>query len=276
MFMADAAGETVPARAMEGRTLEIAVHFNARRALTPNVVAWLEGSDRRLKDEYVVIGSHQDHLAPREGRVLPGADDNGSGTVGMLSLARAFVAQRPRRSVIFVWHSAEERGLIGAYYFVQHCPVPVGKISANLNLDMISRNDPDMIYLIGSNKLSTGLDAAIRAANERSARLKLDFTYESPLHPDRFFFRSDQLPYIRYGIPGVWFFSGTTPDYHQATDTVERCDFVKMEKVTKLVYLTAMDIGNRPGLLPLDLNPKITKRGPENMKYDWRRPPADK
>ncbi len=127
-----------------------------------------------------------------------------------------------------------------------------------------------MIYLIGSNKLSTGLDAAIHAANAKSSRLKLDYTYESPLHPDRFFFRSDQLPYIRYGIPGVWFFSGTTPDYHQATDTVDRCDFAKMEKVTKLVYLTAMDIGNRPGLLELDVNPQITERGAGNMKYDWR------
>ncbi len=190
----------------------------------------------------------------------------------MLSLARAFIEERPRRSVIFVWHTAEERGLIGAYHFVQHCPVPVEKISANLNLDMIARNDPGMIYLIGSKALSTGLDAAIHAANDRSVRLRLDYTYESPLHSDRFFFRSDQLPYIRYGIPGVWFFAGTTPDYHQPNDIVGRCDFAKMEKVTKLVYLTAMDIGNRPGLLELDVNPEVSRRGPGNMKYDWRRP----
>jgi Peptidase family M28 len=272
MFAAAASGKGVPARALDGRTLEVAIYYNVRRSRTPNVVAWLEGTDRNLRGEYVVIGSHQDHLAPRDGRVLPGADDNGSGTVGMLALAKAFVAQRPKRSIIFVWHSAEENGLMGAYYFVQHCPVPAEKISANLNLDMISRNDPNMIYLIGSNKLSTGLDAAIRAANARSVRLQLDYAYESPLHPDRFFFRSDQLPYIRYGIPGVWFFCGTTPDYHQATDTVERCDFTKMEKVTKLVYLTAMDIGNRPRLLDLDVNPRITERGAGNMKYDWRNP----
>ena len=276
MFASAASGKAVPARTLDGKTLEIAIYYDTRRSRTPNVVAWLEGTDRDLRGEYVVIGSHQDHLAPREGRVLPGADDNGSGTVGMLSLAKAFTAQRPKRSIIFVWHTAEENGLMGAYYFVQHCPVPVEKISANLNLDMISRNAPDMIYLIGSNKLSTGLDAAIHAANARSSRLKLDYTYESPLHPDRFFFRSDQLPYMRYGIPGVWFFSGTTPDYHQATDTVDRCDFAKMEKVTKLVYLTAMDIGNRPGLLELDVNPAVTRRGPGNMKYDWRKPEAGK
>jgi len=276
MFTSAASGKAVPARVLAGRTLEIVIHYNTSRCRTPNVVGWLEGADRKLRDEYIVIGSHQDHLPPREGRVLPGADDNGSGTVAMLALARAFVEERPKRSVIFVWHTAEEEGLIGAYYFVEHCPVPVEKISADLNLDMISRNDPDMIYLIGSNKLSTGLDAAIRAANGRSFRLKLDYTYESPLHPDRFFFRSDQLPYIRYGIPGVWFFCGTTPDYHQATDLIERCDLAKMEKVTKLVYLTAMDIGNRPRLLELDVNPAVTRRGAGNMKYDWRESPPGK
>ncbi len=276
MFVSAASGKAIPARALTGRTLEIAIHYNTSRSRTPNVVGWIAGADPKLRDEYIVIGSHQDHLPPREGHVLPGADDNGSGTVAMLALARAFVEERPKRSVIFVWHTAEEEGLIGAYYFVEHCPVPVEKISADLNLDMVSRNDPDMIYLIGSNKLSTGLDAAIHAANDRSFRLRLDYTYESPLHPDRFFFRSDQLPYIRYGIPGVWFFSGTTPDYHQETDLIERCDFTKMEKVAKLVYLTAMDIGNRPGLLQLDVNPEVTQRGAGNMKYDWRKAPAEK
>jgi hypothetical protein len=275
MFEAAASGRQVPARALDDRTLEISLEYDSVRSQTPNVVAWVEGTDPRLRGEYVVIGAHQDHLPPREGHIFPGADDNGSGSVAMLSLARAFVAQRPRRSVIFVWHTAEERGLIGAYYFVEHCPVPVEKISADLNLDMISRNDPGMIYLIGSNKLSTELDGAIRAANSRSSRLRLDATYESPLHPDRFFFRSDQLPYIRYGIPGVWFFCGTTADYHQETDLVERCDFVKMERVAKLVYLAAMDIGNRPRLLKLDVNPRVTRRGPENMKFDWRNPPPE-
>jgi len=276
MFAAGAAGKTVPARVPDDRRLEIALYYDSRRSRTPNVVAWLEGSDAALKKEYVVVSSHIDHLDPNEGHIYPGADDNGSATVAMLSLAKAFVAERPRRSIIFVWHTAEERGLIGAYYFIEHCPVPVDKISADLNMDMIARNDPGMIYLIGSNKLSKGLDAAIHAANDRSARMKLDYTYESPLHPDRFFFRSDQLPYMRYGIPGVWFFTGTHADYHQPTDVVERCDFAKMERVAKLVYLTAMDIGNQPRLLALDVNPAVTRRGPENMKYDWRIPPAEK
>jgi hypothetical protein len=276
MFAAAAAGKAVPTGPLDDRKLEISLYYNTLRSRTPNVVAWIEGTDSKLRGEYVVIGSHQDHLPSREGHVFPGADDNGSGAVAMLSLAKAFVAQRPKRSVIFVWHTAEERGLIGAYYFVEHCPVPVEKISADLNLDMISRNNTGMIYLIGSNKLSTELDGTIHAANDRSSRLKLDYTYESPAHPDRFFFRSDQLPYIRYGIPGVWFFCGTTPDYHQETDRVERCDFVKMERVAKLVYLSAMDIGNRPGLLKLDVNPEITRRGAQNMKFNWQNPPPGK
>jgi hypothetical protein len=131
-----------------------------------------------------------------------------------------------------------------------------------------------MIYLIGSNKLSSELDAAIHAADDRSVRMKLDYTFESPTHPDQFFFRSDQYPYIRYGIPGVWFFCGTTPDYHTDGDTFERMDLAKAEKVAKLVYLTCWDIGNKPALLKLDLNPEITVRGRAAMKINWRNPPA--
>ena len=278
MFRSAKAGTAVPAHDLEGRTLEIGLYFETRRTATPNVVAWLEGRDPVLRKEYVVLGAHHDHLSPRDGRVLPGADDNGSGSVALLSLAKALVVERPKRSVIFVWHTAEEDGLVGAYYFVQHCPVPVDKISANLNLDMISRNDPGMIYLIGSNKISSELDSSIHAANDRSVRMKLDYTFEDPRHTQRFFFRSDQFPYIRYGIPGVWFFSGTTADYHQPTDTVERADLAKAEKVTRLVYLVCLDIGNKPALLKLDLDPAITTRGAHNMRIDWRNlpPKADK
>jgi len=273
LFESIGRGQTAAPKAIEGKSVDIALGFDRRRDSTPNVVAFLEGSDSRLKDEYVVIGSHHDHLPPREGRIFPGADDNASGAVAMLELGKALMVERPRRSVIFVWHTAEEKGLIGAYYFVQHCPVPVEKISANLNFDMITRNDPNGIYLIGSNKLSTELDKSIHEMSDRYAHLKLDYTYEDPGHPDQFFFRSDQYPYIRYGIPGVWFFCGTTEDYHQEGDVEEKCDYGKMERVTKLVYATAVDIGNKPGLLKLDINPEITLRGKPNMKVVWRRPP---
>jgi hypothetical protein len=271
-FRAIAANQPVAPRALPDRSVDIAVLFERGKRTTPNVVAYLPGSDPVLKDEYVVIGSHHDHLNAREGRIFPGADDNGSGSVAMLTLAKAMMVERPKRSVIFVWHTAEERGLVGAYYFVQHCPVPVERITANLNLDMITRNDPNGIYLIGSNKISSELDKAFKDVNASSVKLTLDYKYEDPGEPNRFFFRSDHYPYMRYGIPGVWVFCGTTPDYHTERDVEERVDYAKMEKVTRLTYLVAMDIGNRPALLALDVHPEIKTRGAHNMKVVWQRP----
>ena len=264
-------GERVPAKVFRGRRLEVSIASSTRAAKTFNVVAYLEGSDPSRRGEYLTVSSHHDHNPNREGRVFPGADDNISGVAAMFELAEAFILSRPQRSIIFVWNTAEERGLIGSYYFVQHCPVPVEKISANLDLDMISRNDPNGIYLIGSNQLSSELDASIQAVNKAPGPgLTLDYTYESPGHPDRFFFRSDQYPYIRYGIPAVWFFCGTTEDYHTEGDTEAKVDYAKMEKVAKLAYLTAMDIAGKPALLKLDLRPEVKARGPENMKVAWQ------
>jgi hypothetical protein len=264
-------GEPVAARRLAGRRLEIEIGASIRIEKTHNVVAALGGADPVLREEYLTISSHYDHNPVREGRIYPGSDDNISGVVGMFEIAEALKVSKPRRSVIFIWNTAEERGLIGSHFFVQHCPVPVEKISANLNLDMISRNDTNHIYLIGSNKLSSGLDASIRAMNEPPGpRLTLDYEYEDPAHPDRFFFRSDQYPYIRYGIPAVWFFCGTTEDYHQEGDIEAKADYAKMEKVSELIYLVAKDIADKPELLALDLHPEIKTRGPENMKIAWR------
>jgi hypothetical protein len=273
LFDAAAGNAAIAPRLLPRRSLDISVAFEQRTVSTPNVVAFLPGGDPKLKDEYVVIGSHHDHNPVREGRIFPGADDNASGSVAMLSIAKAMMVERPKRSVIFVWHTAEERGLVGAYYFVQHSPVPVEKISANLNLDMITRNDPNGIYLIGTTKLSTELDRSFRDANA-SIKLNFDYRYDDPAEPNRFFFRSDQYPYIRYGIPGVWVFCGTTPDYHQETDVEEKADYGKMEKVTRLTYLVAMDIGSKPGLLKLDVHPEVKTRGKENMRIVWQRPLA--
>ena len=273
MFDALAQQKPVPPKAIAGVSVEVAVFLNVRTAKTLNVVAYLPGRDAKLKEEYVTISSHHDHLPMREGRVFPGADDNDSGCVAMFEIAKALMIERPKRSVIFIWNTAEEKGLVGSYYFVQHCPVPVEKISANLNLDMVSRNDPNSLFIVGSNKLSTEFDKSIQDMNARTVGFKLDYKYEDPGESSRFFFRSDQYPYIRYGIPGVWLFSGTTPDYHQETDLEERIDYKKMEKVTKLTYAVAIDLGNKPALCKLDVNPDITTRGKHNMKIVWQRPP---
>jgi hypothetical protein len=264
-------GKPVAARKLPGRKLEIEIGAATRPDRSFNVVGLLEGTDPVLRDEYLTICSHHDHNPVREGRVFPGSDDNISGAVGMFEIAEALMLSRPKRSVIFVWNTAEEKGLVGSYYFVQHCPVPVEKISANLDLDMISRNAGDQIYLIGSNKLSSELDASIHAMNAKPGPgLALDYKYEAPGHPDRFFFRSDQYPYIRYGIPAVWFFCGTTEDYHTEGDIEAKVDYAKMEKVSELVYRVAMDIGSKPALLALDLRPEVKTRGPENMKVEWK------
>ena len=264
-----ARGESLPPTPVEGRSLAAEISLDTRSTSSSNVIGWIEGSDRKLRDEYITITGHQDHLPRRDGRVLPGADDNGSGAVAMLELIEALVIERPKRSVIFVWSTAEERGLVGAFHFVQHCPVPVEMISANLNLDMISRNDRGMIYFVGSKALSTELDRILRAANERSSRLRIDDSFQSAGHPDHFFFRSDQYPHIQYGIPGVWIFCGTTPDYHTPLDAIDRVDYAKMEKVTKFAYVACLDIGNAPALLKLDVRPDVTTRGAHNMTVDW-------
>ena len=270
MFAALREGKQVPWRELDNRRMDISIVTQQRRDKTYNVVAWLEGTDERLKEEYVLFGSHHDHIGAREGKIFNGADDNGSGTVAMLELAQALQIAKPKRSVIFVWHTAEEKGLWGSRFFVEHSPVPVEKMSAELNMDMICRNDPDHLYIIGSNKLSSELDGIIHAVNDKYIRMSLDYKYEDPQHPDNFFFRSDQYPYIQYGIPAVWYFCGTTEDYHQETDTIDRVDFTKMEKVTRFVYLTAMVIGNKPEMLKLNIHPDITLRGEHNLKIQWR------
>jgi len=273
MFDAAVQQNVLAPKALPSASVEIAVFFNVRTTKTLNVVAYLPGSDAKLKDEYVTVSSHHDHVPMREGRIFPGADDNISGGVAMFAIAKAMMVERPKRSVIFVWNTAEEKGLIGSYYFVQHCPVPAEKISANLNLDMVSRNDPNSLYLIGSNKLSTEFDKSLQEMNAKYVGFKLDYKYEDPGEPSQFFFRSDQYPYIRYGIPGVWLFSGTTEDYHQETDLVERVDYQKLLKTTKLAYAAAVDIGNKAALCKLDVRPEVTTRGKHNMKVAWRRPP---
>lgn len=270
MFAAIRRGEQIPGRKIQRKKIEISLKTGKGRDTTYNVVGWLEGTDERLKQEYVLFGSHHDHIGAREGRIFNGADDNGSGSVAMLEIAQALQIARPKRSTLFVWHTAEEKGLWGSRYFVENSPVPVEKMSAELNMDMICRNDPDHLYIVGSNKLSSELDAIINAVNDKYIRLTLDYKYEDPRHPDNFFFRSDQYPYIQHGIPSVWFFCGTTEDYHQETDTIDRVDFAKMAKIARFVYLTAMRIGNLPGMLKLDIHPEITSRGEHNLKIRWR------
>jgi Zn-dependent M28 family amino/carboxypeptidase len=267
MFASIAGGRRVPGNVVDKR-IELSVVTERRSVSSPNVLAVLEGSDPTLKNEYIVIGAHHDHLGMRNGRPLNGADDDGSGTVAMLEIAQALSLNKPKRSVILAWFTGEEKGLLGSHYFVNNCPVPLDKISANLNLDMISRNDPNSLYLIASNNLSTELDQAILGMNDKHFKMKFDYEYNDRTHQARFYYRSDHYPFIRVGIPAVWLFCGTTPDYHQLTDTIDRVDFAKMEKVTRLTYLVTLQIGNKPELLKLDANPEVKTRGKHNTSVE--------
>ena len=262
-------GQQVPGKSLTKMRIELRIEVETRPEITRSVLGLVEGSDPDLKHEYIVVCAHHDHLGVRNGEVMAGADDNGSGTVALIEIAQALLADRPKRSVIIAWFTGEERGYMGSQYFVNNCPVPIEKISACLNMDMLSRNDPGSLYLVASDLLSSELDGAIHKVN-KEYQINFDFSYiySNRTHPQRVYYRSDQYPHIRFGIPSVWFFCGFTPDYHTPRDVLEFVDYKKMLKATKLVYLTAYEIGNKKELLKLDVNPDVTSRGEHNLSVE--------
>ena len=237
-----------------------------RRANSYNVVGLLEGSDPALRAETIVFSGHFDHDGMGPAGIYHGADDNGSGTVGVVALAHAFAANpvKPRRSLLFIVFAAEERGLLGSYYYVSHPLRPLATTRAQINFDMIGRNetaDPRVITQISpdtSNQLGligTHYSPDYRETVERQNRIVgLDLTYKWDL--DAFngvLFRSDQYPFLLHDIPAVWWFTGFHPDYHQVTDTVEKINFEKMAKILKLAYLSGFEFAdqqNSPRLEP--------------------------
>lgn len=266
MFSKAEQGLQVPSFEVPGTTVRLDVEVETFKSTSRNVVAQVEGSDPVLKNEYVVVSGHHDARGIDDGSIIAGADDNGSACVALMEIGKALLAERPKRSVILAWFTGEEQGLNGSHYFINNCPVPVEKISVCLNMDMISRNDPDSLYLVGSDLLSSELDASINRMNKRAGlNFSFNYLYSNLMHPQRVYFRSDQYPFVRFGIPSVWFFSGFTYDYHTAADVPERCDFNKLFRTTKLVYLTAYDIGNMKSLVKLDVNPAVTSRGRHNL-----------
>jgi hypothetical protein len=267
MFEMIRRGQQVPAEDLPEMNIRLDVDVDFYRSASRNVVALVEGSDPVLKNEYIVISGHHDARGIDDGEIIPGADDNGTATVALMEIAQALMTERPKRSVVLAWFSGEEQGMNGSQYFINNCPIPVEKISACLNMDMIGRNDPDSLFLVGSDLLSKGLDASIKRVNRNQGiNFRFDYRYSDPSHPQRVYFRSDHYPFIRFGIPGVWFFSGFTPDYHTPRDLPESVDYNKFFKITRLVYLTAFDIGNMKELLKLDVNPAVTTRGVHNVR----------
>jgi hypothetical protein len=254
-----------------------AVVAERRQANSYNVAGLLEGSDPALKAETIVFSGHFDHDGIAPNGIFHGADDNGSGTVGVVELARAFAMNpvKPRRSLLFIVFAAEERGLLGSYYYVAHPLRPLDTTRAEINFDMIGRNEaptgrggtpqseisPDTsneLGLIGTH-YSPDYRAVVERANQ-TVGLKLNYKWDLD-STQQVLFRSDQYPFLLHDIPAVWWFTGFHPDYHQITDTVEKINFEKMTKVLKLAYLSGFEFADSP--TPPKLEPKAKARGAE-------------
>ncbi len=240
---------------------------DVRRGQSANVVGLLEGSDPALRSETVILSAHYDHMGVRNGNLYPGANDNASGTVAVMELARIFARQatRPRRSVLFIVFGSEEEGLLGSYYYVAHPLRPLATTRAELNLDMIARDEAHIpqsegvveikadthneINLVGV-FYSADLRAAIERANRR-VELELSTKFDRD-HDLNALFRCDHFPFLLHDVPSVWFFGGWHPGYHEPSDTVDRLNFGKLEKVTRLAFWTARAIADEaatPGFL---------------------------
>lgn len=229
-----------------------------------NVIGYVEGTDK--KDEYVFLTGHYDHLGKRGDVIYYGADDDGSGTVTVIEMAEAFAKAKqdghgPRRTVVFMTVSGEEKGLWGSEYYSDHPVFPLEKTTVDLNTDMIGRIDPNRnygdstnyIYVIGNDKLSTDLDPISKAVNEKFTKLELDYKFNDPKDPERIYYRSDHYNFARKGVPIIFFFDGIHKDYHKPSDTVDKINFDIMEKRARFIFLTAWEMANRNEMLKRDI-----------------------
>lgn len=266
------------------KTVNITVAVKPDHPTTQNVVAIWEGSDPILKNEYVAVGAHYDHIgvagsgqcqALNGDTICNGADDDGSGTTAVLSMAEAIshAKLRPKRSVLFVWHCGEEKGLWGSRYFTAYPTVPLDHVVTQLNIDMIGRSKkegdtnrsnatltgPNQIYVIGSTMMSTELGNLSQTVNKSYLNLQYDLRYDDPNDTNRFFFRSDHYNYAQKGIPIIFFFDGVHEDYHRPGDEPQKIDYVKMEKVARTIYMTLWEVANLPA------RPKVDKPLPAQL-----------
>jgi hypothetical protein len=287
-------GETLPPLALKNVRLTFNLDADyrvIRTQYTRNVVGIVEGSDPKLKDTYVAFGAHYDHVGYAENeieqtsagprlrggrgrindptdRIWNGADDDGSGSIGILAVAKAFAtARKPRRSVIFIWHAGEERGLLGSRYFADHPTVPLDKIVAQINMDMIGRNNQDReensnhVFVVGSDRISTELHNLAVDANQAMAKpLALDFEMNDLGDPEQIYYRSDHYSYAAKGIPIVFLFTGLHKDYHANTDSAEKINYEKMARIAQFAYELGARVAN------LERAPARDNRGPRAGK----------
>jgi len=280
IFSGEAGDKTAVASFETKKSGKLSSFGKVEKLSTQNVVALWEGSDPTLKSEMVAIGAHYDHVGtnpnvPGDDKIYNGADDDGSGTVAVLAIAEALAKAktRPKRSILFVWHAGEEKGLWGAEYFNKFPTVDVKKVVAQLNIDMIGRSKKEgdtnpknkdlsgenAIYVIGSEMMSSTLGTITKGTNDAFLKLTYDYKYDDPKDTNRFFFRSDHFHYAVNGIPIAFWFDGVHEDYHQPGDHADKIDYQKMEKVTRTIFLTLWE------LTDLKERPKVDKQLPPEL-----------
>ncbi|MEO7964170.1 MAG: M28 family peptidase [Gemmatimonadaceae bacterium] len=232
---------------------EVALHVRLERFEVPsvNIIGMVRGTDPKLRDEYVIFSSHQDANGVRfpvnGDSVWAGADDNASVSVALFAAARAFVRQPGKRSVLFIHHGAEERGLLGSRYHAAHPVVPLAKVVAVINGDMIGRNHPDTAALLGSqppHRSSKELVEMALRANSLTGKFVVDSSWDRPTHPEGWYFRSDHLPYARMNVPSLMYSTNLHDDYHTPNDSPDRIDYPKLTRMAKWMYLTGWFAAN--------------------------------
>lgn len=234
--------------------IKIHVPADAEEIVTNNVVGYLEGSDPTLKSEYVGYGSHYDHTGVNpDGSINNGADDDGSGTVAVLKMAEAISMNPPKRSTFIIFHTGEEKGLLGSRYYSDNPLIPLKNMVAMINMDMVgSYYKPERVHVVGADRISQELHDINEAANKELGNLILDYTYNAKDHPERIYYRSDHYNYARYGVP-VIFYTNDNPDhYHKPSDTVDTINFEKMKRITRLALTTGMAVQNRAKRLKIN------------------------
>ena len=235
-----------------------ASYLNARRNEnlqdSENIWAYIEGSEK--PDEILVISAHYDHVGIQNGEIYNGADDDGSGTVALLEMAKAFAKAKkeghgPKRSILFLHVTGEEHGLHGSRYYSEHPLFPIANTIADINIDMIGRRDVEhsktnnYVYVIGADRLSSDLHNAVVAQNDKYIKMDLDFKFNDPKDPNHFYERSDHYNFAKHGIPAVFFFNGVHEDYHGKDDIAEKIEYDALTKRTKLAFVVAWELANR-------------------------------
>lgn len=225
-----------------------------------NILAFIEGSEK--PEEVIVISAHYDHLGMSNGEIYNGADDDGSGTVAVLEIAKAFQMAKksgngPKRSILFLHVTGEEHGLLGSKYYAENPVFPMANTVVDLNIDMVGRCDPancgkNYVYVIGSEMLSSELKKINVTANDTTTKLELNYKYDDPNDTERLYYRSDHYNFAKNGVPVAFFFDGIHADYHKPTDTPDKIDYVALQKRAQLVFATAWEIANRKDRIVVD------------------------